>query len=659
MGHDRVRARRQDLPGRHRRRRRPQPPGALGPDHDDRRPVRLRQDHHPADGQPDDRAHHGPDHLGRQPAALQAQDDAAPPDGLRHPERRAVPAPHGRREHRDGARPARLVEGQDAEAVAGAAGGRRPRPQAGRPLPGPALRRAAAARGGRARPGGRPAGDADGRALLGRRPGGPRRAARVLPRACSARSARRSSSSRTTSRRPSSWATRWPSCASAVTSPRSAPRSSCWTSRPTPSSRASSAATAATARCPSCPPPALDLDERAGRPRGRAPPRRRARRWSSTATPGRSAGSPPGEPGRTRPLGSTFDVEAGTLRNALDAVLTSPVGLAVGVGPGTGRYAGRRVHGDDPRRRAPGPGAPGRRSPAARGGSTRPDAGRTPSDDRDRADAAADGAASDVAGQDERAPPTDSGRRTPTRDPTPVPTATGRRRPQRPRARPSARCRRDRSRGAGHRAPRAEARASPTPSTRRRAAARRDGRPPMNWGWIQNNLGLIGSLLARARPARGGPGAGRPGPRPAARLPRLPHRHGPPTRSWRCSASSTRSRRWPCSSPCRSCWAPGSSTRSTSRSRSPSTPSPCSSAASSTGCARSRPTSSSPPRRSGSAVGPAAPGGAAAGHAGRLRRPPGGHRVQHRAGHRRGPGGQRRPGPAVPPRPTTASSTPR
>ena len=48
----------------------------------------------------------------------------------------------------------------------------------------------------------------------------------------------------------------------------------------------------------------------------------------------------PGDSGRTAPLGSTFDVESGTLRNALDAVLTSPVGLAVGVVPGSGRYAG-------------------------------------------------------------------------------------------------------------------------------------------------------------------------------------------------------------------------------------------------------------------------------------------------------------------------------
>jgi osmoprotectant transport system ATP-binding protein len=49
------------------------------------------------------------------------------------------------------------------------------------------------------------------------------------------------------------------------------------------------------------------------------------------------------EPGRLErmlPLGSTFDVESGTLRGALDSVLTSPVGLAVGVLPGTSRYAG-------------------------------------------------------------------------------------------------------------------------------------------------------------------------------------------------------------------------------------------------------------------------------------------------------------------------------
>jgi len=48
----------------------------------------------------------------------------------------------------------------------------------------------------------------------------------------------------------------------------------------------------------------------------------------------------PAQPGRTLALGATFDVESGTLRSALDAVLTSPTGLAVGVVPGSGRYAG-------------------------------------------------------------------------------------------------------------------------------------------------------------------------------------------------------------------------------------------------------------------------------------------------------------------------------
>lgn len=40
------------------------------------------------------------------------------------------------------------------------------------------------------------------------------------------------------------------------------------------------------------------------------------------------------------PLGATFDVESGSLRSALDAALTSPYGLAVGVAASSGRYAG-------------------------------------------------------------------------------------------------------------------------------------------------------------------------------------------------------------------------------------------------------------------------------------------------------------------------------
>jgi osmoprotectant transport system ATP-binding protein len=46
-----------------------------------------------------------------------------------------------------------------------------------------------------------------------------------------------------------------------------------------------------------------------------------------------------GRPGELLPLGATFDVESGNLRSALDAALTSPFGLAVGVG-GQSRYAG-------------------------------------------------------------------------------------------------------------------------------------------------------------------------------------------------------------------------------------------------------------------------------------------------------------------------------
>ena len=63
---------------------------AVGQDHGFRRPVRLRQDHHAADGQPDARADLRPDPLGRHAASVEAQDNAAPADGLRHPERRAV-----------------------------------------------------------------------------------------------------------------------------------------------------------------------------------------------------------------------------------------------------------------------------------------------------------------------------------------------------------------------------------------------------------------------------------------------------------------------------------------------------------------------------------------------------------------------------------------
>ena len=131
--------------------------------------------------EPDARAHQRTHRLGRDAAAVEAEDHAAAPDGLRDPERRAVPAPDRAGEHRHRSRPAGLVEGQDPEALSGAAGQRRAGPQAGQPLSGSALRRSAAAGGRRPRLGGRPVGAADGRAVLGGGPGGARRAARVLP----------------------------------------------------------------------------------------------------------------------------------------------------------------------------------------------------------------------------------------------------------------------------------------------------------------------------------------------------------------------------------------------------------------------------------------------------------------------------------------------
>ncbi len=48
----------------------------------------------------------------------------------------------------------------------------------------------------------------------------------------------------------------------------------------------------------------------------------------------------PARPGELLPLGATFDIETGDVRSALDAALTSPFGLAVGVSAGGSRYAG-------------------------------------------------------------------------------------------------------------------------------------------------------------------------------------------------------------------------------------------------------------------------------------------------------------------------------
>ncbi len=50
--------------------------------------------------------------------------------------------------------------------------------------------------------------------------------------------------------------------------------------------------------------------------------------------------SDPSRPGTMLALGATFDAETDSLRTALDAALTSPVGLAVAVSGGSHRYAG-------------------------------------------------------------------------------------------------------------------------------------------------------------------------------------------------------------------------------------------------------------------------------------------------------------------------------
>ena len=133
---------------------------------------------------------------------------AAPGDRLRHPAGRAVPAPHDRRQHRHRAAAC------SAGTRSGPATGRmelmetgRARPRDGRPLPGPALRRPAAARRRGPGAGRGPAGAADGRAVQRRRPGRPRRACRTSSSGCRPSWARPSCSSPTTSTRPSSSAT--------------------------------------------------------------------------------------------------------------------------------------------------------------------------------------------------------------------------------------------------------------------------------------------------------------------------------------------------------------------------------------------------------------------------------------------------------------------
>ena len=107
---DPVRVRHQALPRRHGRRRRAVHRSPDRQDHRLRRSVRVRQDHVAAHDQPDDRADVGPHHARRQGHRQDRSRPAAPRHRLRDPARRAVPAPHRRRQRRD--RPAAARRGQ-------------------------------------------------------------------------------------------------------------------------------------------------------------------------------------------------------------------------------------------------------------------------------------------------------------------------------------------------------------------------------------------------------------------------------------------------------------------------------------------------------------------------------------------------------------------
>ena len=180
---DQVRCRVQGLSGRHRRRVGTLPGDSHREPHGVRRTVRLRQDHLAPDDQPDDRAdrRHGVHRRRRHPQRRRA--DTAPRHRLRDPERRAVPAPHDRRQRHHRAGPRGPQPPGRAHPGSGTAGARRARPGDGQPIPLAALRRPAAAGRGRPRAGRRSAGDADGRAVLGGRPGRPHPAAGGVPAA--------------------------------------------------------------------------------------------------------------------------------------------------------------------------------------------------------------------------------------------------------------------------------------------------------------------------------------------------------------------------------------------------------------------------------------------------------------------------------------------
>ena len=234
--------------------------------------------------------------LARRPATPRSVDRprAAPRHRLRHPARRAVPAPHGRRQRRDRAAAARHRAR------------RRPAPRAmellervGLPadvrqaLPGPALRRPAAARRRGPGAGRRPAGDADGRAVQRGRPGGARPAAGRVPAAAGRARQDHRRSSPTTSTRRSSSATRSRCMRVGGKLAQLAAPAELLSSRPTPSSPASSAATAATARSASRRPGGCRSPNEDGRRLGR---RRCARRATAPTTAGCSSSTTTGAP---------------------------------------------------------------------------------------------------------------------------------------------------------------------------------------------------------------------------------------------------------------------------------------------------------------------------------------------------------------------------
>ena len=99
-------------------------------------PSGLRQDDDDEDDQPADRADDRPDPARRRGRHPRRPRPAAPPDRLRHPEHRAVPAPDRAHQRRHRAAAARLGQAADPDPGRRAAGDRRPRPgRPRRPLP--------------------------------------------------------------------------------------------------------------------------------------------------------------------------------------------------------------------------------------------------------------------------------------------------------------------------------------------------------------------------------------------------------------------------------------------------------------------------------------------------------------------------------------------